>query len=142
MKLKKITMAELKSSNKFVEYNNFIKVAAHLSDYGYQCLWLTVDDNGADFIGVNFITSDIIKVQIKSRITISDKYENKDILMAFPRKENDFTKDWVIVPHDKIIYKYTTPENYELNKAKSSANVPNKIWDYIKQISIVEPFDI
>lgn len=140
-KIKKYETNKLRKSNKFVEYSNFIKLAAHLADYGFQCSWLSVDDNGADFIGVHIITNEVIKVQIKSRITISKKYENKNLLIAFPRTEKYFDKEWVIVPHDELIPIYTTIENYTKNGGKSSKSVPEYIWDRVKDISIIEPCD-
>ena len=140
-KLSKYETNKLRISNKFVEYSNFIKLAAYLADYGFQCSWLSVDDHGADFIGVHIITNEIIKVQIKSRITINKKYENKNLLIAFPRNERHFDKEWVIVPHDELIHIFTTDENYIKNGGKSSKSVPEYIWEQVKEISIIEPCD-
>lgn len=140
-KLSKYETSKLRKSNKYVEYSNFIKLAAHLADYGFQCSWLSVDAHGADFIGVHVITNEVIKVQIKSRITIHKKYENKNLLIAFPRSEKNFHKEWVIVPHDELIPIYTTIENYTKNSGKSSESVPKYIWSQVKEISIIQPCD-
>ena len=140
--LTKYDVTELRKSNKFVEYSNFVKLAAHLVGYGFHCSWLPVDDSGADFIGVHIITNQVIKVQIKSRITINKKYENKDLLIAFPKNEKNYEKEWVIVPHDELISIFTTPENYAKNNGKSALSVPKRMWDHIKDISIIEPCNL
>jgi hypothetical protein len=138
-KLVKYEEAELRNSNKYVEYCNFVKLAAFLADFGYQCSWLSVDDSGADFICINIKDSYVFKVQIKSRITISKKYEGKDLYIAFPRVEKEYNKDWVIVSHDELIPIFTTTENYIKNGGKSSESVPKYMWERIKEISIIEP---
>ena len=51
MKLEKIKYSELSSKAK--KSYNFSIVAAKLALYGYECLWLNNDTNGADFIAVN-----------------------------------------------------------------------------------------
>ena len=56
-KLEKYEVEVLRRSNKFVEYSNFVKLAAHLISYGFHCSWLPVDDSGADFIGVHIISN-------------------------------------------------------------------------------------
>lgn len=138
-KLIKYESSDLRKSKKYVEYSNFVKLAAHLTNFGYHCSWLSVDDSGADFVGIHIITNEVIKVQIKSRITIDKKYENKDLLIAFPRVEKNYNKEWLIVPHDDLIPIYTTFENYQKNGGKSSEIVPKHIWNQVKDISIIEP---
>ena len=68
---KKINYSKLKAKQK--ENFNFAKVASHLADFGYSCLWLNDDTEGADFLAVN-IDGHILKVQLKSRLTIDKKY--------------------------------------------------------------------
>jgi len=138
-KLIKSNANELRKSNKFVEYSNFVKLAARLADFGFHCSWLSVDDSGADFIGIHIKTNEVIKVQIKSRITIDKKYENKNLFIAFPKIEKHFDKEWVIVSHDDLVPIFTTLENYNKNGGKSSNSVPKYMWEQIKEISIIEP---
>ena len=140
-KLTKCKADDLRKSNKFVEYSNFVNLAAHLVGYGFHCSWLPVDDSGADFIGVHIKSNQVIKVQVKSRITIDKKYENKNLLIAFPKTEKYPDKEWVIVPHDELIPLFTTPENYAKNGGRSAGSVPKRIWNQIKNISIIEPCD-
>lgn len=51
MKLEIATYDKLNSKAK--ETYNFHKMAAILADYGYNCIWLSNDWNGADFIAVH-----------------------------------------------------------------------------------------
>ena len=56
------------------ENHNFQKVAARLADYGYNCLRLTDDWQGADFMACHVDGETILKVQLKGRLTINKKY--------------------------------------------------------------------
>lgn len=91
----KIIYSNLKAKQK--ENYNFAKVGACLAEYGYTCLWLNDDTEGADFLAVN-IDGHILKIQLKSRMTIDKKYIGKDLYIAFPEKEN-----WFIYPHDLLL---------------------------------------
>jgi hypothetical protein len=82
------------------ELFNFAKVAATLADYGFNCIKLSDDWQGADFLAYHTNASSTLKVQLKSRITIHKKYSGKDIWMAFPHK--DF---WYLVEHDQLLAK-------------------------------------
>ena len=79
MKFEKIDYRKLNARQK--ENYNFHKVASALADYGYDSMRLNNDWEGADFIAVN--KDDMIKVQLKSRFTVSKKYLKKDLFIAF-----------------------------------------------------------
>ena len=96
MKLTKIRYSDLNGRQK--ENYNFTKVAALLADYGFQCLLLSDDWNGADFLALNNHEDVTHKVQLKGRLTIDTKYQGKDIVMAFPNDEH-----WYFVPHDDLM---------------------------------------
>lgn len=96
MKLNKIKYNELGSKAK--ETYNFQKISAILVDYGFATNWLNVDFKSADFIAVHFNGLDILKIQLKSRVTIDKKYLSKDIYMAFP-----LNGDFYLVPHDDLV---------------------------------------
>lgn len=78
--LKYIRYRDLNSRQK--ENYNYQKIAAVLADYGYVCMRLTDDWQGADFIAQN-IDGEFIKVQLKSRLTFADKYRDKNLYIAF-----------------------------------------------------------
>ncbi|MCW0925950.1 hypothetical protein [Weissella sp. LMG 11983] len=142
-KLRKMPFEDM--DKKFREHRNFHKLAAKLVDYGYVVSWLPVDDKGADIVAVHTVTSDVIKIQLKGRVTIDSEYFGKNIYMAFPKSDSEPNKNWVIVPHDELVKIYTTPENWQKNQGKSSGSVPNKIWGLIwglvKEMSVVEPLN-
>ena len=96
MKLTKIKYDDLGSKAK--ETYNFQKISAILVDYGYATNWLNVDFESADFIAVHFNGEDIIKIQLKGRVTIDKKYVGKDIWITFPLNE-----DFYLLPHDELI---------------------------------------
>jgi hypothetical protein len=82
------------------EIFNFQKLSATLADYGFNCIKLADDWGGADFIAFHVITTKTLKIQLKSRITIGKKYEEKEIWIAFPHK--DF---WYLIEHDRLVKK-------------------------------------
>lgn len=85
-------------SGKQKEVYNFQKVAAHLADYGYNCIKLDDDWQGADFLAYHKDGDQTLKVQLKSRLTIAHKYQNKDLYICFPHYG-----EWYLIPHDGLI---------------------------------------
>ena len=77
--LNKVSYKDLNSKQK--ENYNYHKVASALAEYGYDSMRLNNDWEGADFISVK--GDDMIKIQLKGRFTLSKKYENKDLYIAF-----------------------------------------------------------
>ncbi|MDG5749158.1 hypothetical protein P8Q88_13335 [Qipengyuania sp. XHP0207] len=77
----RITYADLNSRQQ--ENYNFQKVAAELADYGFNCLRLSDDWQGADFIACHIDGETFIKVQLKGRLCIDKKYLGKGIHIAF-----------------------------------------------------------
>ena len=69
MKLRKIKYTDLNSKQK--EVFNFQKVAGKLSDYGYNCIKLADDWQGADFLAYHKDGSGTLKVQLKVRLALS-----------------------------------------------------------------------
>lgn len=80
------------------ENYNFQKVAAHLADYGFNCLRLSDDWQGADFIACHIDGETFLKVQLKGRLTINKKYLRKDIYIAFLHDDNCYVFD-----HDTLV---------------------------------------
>ena len=80
---KKIQYSDLNAKQK--ENYNFHKVTSALADYGYNSMRLSDDWQGADFIAIS--GDDMIKVQLKGRITIDKKYIGKNIYVAFIENE-------------------------------------------------------
>ncbi len=82
MKFEKIQYKGLKPKQQ--EIYNFQKLSGILADYGFNCIKLADDWNGADFLAYHCNGQDSIKVQLKGRISIFKKYIGKDIYIAFP----------------------------------------------------------
>jgi hypothetical protein len=96
MKLQKIRYADLNAKAK--EMYNFQKVAAKLADYGFTCMWLTNDWQGADFIAVHVDGITDLKVQLKGRLSFAQKYRGKGIYVCFIDNEDTY-----LYPHDEIL---------------------------------------
>ena len=80
------------------ENYNFQKIAGRLADYGYNCIRLNDDWQGADFLAVHVNGSDILRVQVKGRLAIDKKYHGKDIQIAFMHGD-----DCYVFPHDDFV---------------------------------------
>ena len=80
------------------ETYNFHKMAAILADYGYNCLWLNDDWNGADCIAVHISGLSDAKIQLKGCISFAQKYRGKNLYIAFFE-----LGDLYIYPHDLVL---------------------------------------
>ena len=96
MQLNKIRYEDLNAKAK--EMFNFHKVAAKLADYGFTCMWLNNDWQGADFIAVHADGTTDIKVQLKGRLSFAQKYRGKNIHVCFI--DGDIT---YLYPHDEVL---------------------------------------
>ncbi|WP_139167037.1 hypothetical protein [Chromobacterium sphagni] len=79
------------------ENYNFQKLAAVLADYGFNCLRLTDDWQGADFIACHVDGRTVLKVQLKGRMAFDRKYCGKSIHIAFRDQERFY-----LYPHDQL----------------------------------------
>lgn len=105
MKLIKVEYKTLNSRQK--EIYNFQKVAALLADYGFNCIKLADDWQGADFLAYKSNETETLKVQLKSRITIDKKYFGKNLWVAFPFKDS-----WYLIEHDSLVEKVGKSTNW------------------------------
>ncbi len=105
MKFKKIDYNALNSKQK--EIFNFQKVAGILADYGFNCIKLADDWQGADFIAYHKDGKETLRVQLKSRITIDKKYQDKDLYIIFP-----FDEEWYLILHDELVDKIKEHTNW------------------------------
>ena len=92
----KVDYKNLKHRQK--ENYNFQKMASKLAEYGFNCLWLNDDYEGADFIALHVDGKTFLKVQLKGRLEINKKYYNKDIYIAFRNGAN-----YYIYAHDDFL---------------------------------------
>jgi hypothetical protein len=97
MKLQRIEYRDLNARQK--ENFNFQKVSAILADYGFVTLRLSDDWQGADFIALH-ISGEVLRVQLKSRLTFDKKYRGKELYVAFGE-----SGDWYLYPHDELFDK-------------------------------------
>jgi hypothetical protein len=96
MQLSKISYKDLNARQK--EVFNFQKVAGFLADYGFNCIKLVDDWQGADFLAYHKDGVDTLKVQLKPRPGIAKKYCGKDIYIAFP-----LSGHWYLIEHDVLV---------------------------------------
>jgi hypothetical protein len=100
------------------ESYNYQKISAVLADYGFITYRMHDDYNGADFHAVG-INDEILKIQLKGRVTIERKYLGKQLYIGFPCHEN-----WYLYPHDDI-YQIIT------SHSKGAANHGGRSIGYI-----------
>lgn len=124
MKLARIKYSELNSRQK--ENYNFQKVAGELADYGYNCLRLNDDWQGADFLAVHVNGDDVLKVQLKGRFTIDQKYTGKGIYIAFLDED-----DCYLYPHDEVMTQVLSLD--KINNSKSWKQSQSYSWPYLSK---------
>ena len=90
------------------ESYNFQKISAILADYGYITIRLSSDWKGADFIAQH-CDGTFLKVQLKGRLVVAEKYCGKELYIGFPHNGI-----WYLVPHDKLLEE--VKNNHDLNK--------------------------
>lgn len=96
MRYQRINYSALNSRQK--EIYNFQKVAAELADFGFNCIKLADDWQGADFLAYHLDGVTTLRVQLKGRLTIDRKYLTKSLHIAFP-----YSDAWYLVPHDELV---------------------------------------
>ena len=132
---KRIQYEQLNSRQK--ENFNFQKVAAELADYGFNCMWLNDDWQGADFIACHIDGNKFIKVQLKGRLTIDQKYSGKDIHIAFNQNGK-----WFIYPHDVLRDELLNlglmkgSKSWDESGGFSWPNIPKHILEHMEQYAI------
>jgi len=106
------------------ELFNFQKLAATLADYGFNCIKLADDWQGADFLAYHAKDTKTLKIQLKSRITIQKKYRQKDLWIAFPHKGF-----WYLIEHDLLVTKvrehtdWLQSDSWETKNGYSSGSI-------------------
>lgn len=124
-KLTKIRYGDLNSRQK--ENYNFHRVASILAEYGFTSIRLSDDWEGADFLAYHKDGNDTLKIQLKSRMTIDKKYEDKDLHMCFK-----IGNVWYLVPHEDLldIVKATSPNTLKttswVEKGSYNSQSPSK----------------
>ena len=93
---RRVPYKELNARQK--ESHNFHKVAAALANYGYNAIRLSDDWEGADFIAVHIDGETMLRVQLKSVLTVAKKYSGKGLHIAFPDGDAAY-----VFPHDEFV---------------------------------------
>lgn len=86
-----------RSQSRQKENFNFQKISAVLADYGFVTMRLSDDWQGADFIALH-IDGGVLRVHLKSRLSLAKRYCGKDIWIAFGNGD-----EWFLYPHDELL---------------------------------------
>ncbi|MFC6181101.1 hypothetical protein [Lactiplantibacillus daowaiensis] len=128
------------NDNKKTEIYNQVKLQAALIDFGLVMVPLAYDSAGADFLLTDFEGNQMIKVQLKARITVSKKYAGKHLYMAFPMDSKQPDRDWVIVAHDELaeLWGKTETTDYLANGGYTAKTVPQQLQAKIQARSVLD----
>jgi len=110
--------------SKAIESYNFHKAAGALAEYGFDCIRLADDWQGADFLAHHKATGRTLQVQLKTCLVIDKKYSpNEDLYLCFPL---DGTRAWYLIRHKELIdiVKENAPDWYDKYRAKGA------FWHY------------
>lgn len=105
MQLQRVRYTDLNGRQK--EIYNFQKLAGVLADYGFNCIKLADDWQGADFLAYHKDGTDTLRVQQKPRFTIAKMYMGKGLYMAFPAAGH-----WYLIEHDALVDLAAQHANY------------------------------
>lgn len=135
MNFNKINYSKLNPKQK--EIFNFQKIAGLLADYGFNCIKLADDWQGADFIAYHKDGNETLLVQLKARLTIEKKYMKKDLYITFPIKNDK----WCLILHDELVKKIETHSNWlntpswldtgKYHSANPNKNILDSLAEYI-----------
>ena len=126
-----------KLNGKQKEIYNFQKSAALLADYGFNCIKLTDDWQGADFLADHFDGKTTLRVQLKARVTIDKKYVGQNLWMNFPSGGT-----WYLVPHDKLVElvgettNWLNTSSWQERGSYSSANPSPRLLQQLRPFAV------
>lgn len=118
---KPVAYADLNSRQQ--ENYNFQKVAARLADYGYNCIRLSDDFEGADFIALHADGETMLRVQLKGRFSFNAKYYGKGLHIAFREVDRFY-----VYPHDQLRQRIIDQGLLETSKSKPWIEDGSRNW--------------
>lgn len=134
--LQKVLYTDLNARQK--ESYNFQKISAVLADYWFSTIRLSDDWQWADFIAQHKDGGIFLKVQLKWRFTVDNKYKGKNIWIWFIHE-----KQCYLYHHDDIVP--VLLENFPDSIAKSQSW---SIWESYsmgatkKLLQMLEPYKL
>jgi hypothetical protein len=108
--LKFVPVDYRKLNSRQKENYNFLKISAVLADFGFITFRLTDDWLGADFIALH-ISGDVLRVQLKGRLTFQKGLMGKGLYVAFFDRVGE---EWYLYPHDELF-----------DEVSRETNIPN-----------------
>ncbi len=119
-------------SSSAIETYNFHKAAAVLAEYGFECVRLTDDWEGADFVAYHKTAGRALSVQLKTCLVIDKRYTPfKELYMCFPLDGTDGT--WYLVKHADlvaIVEEYAPDWFYKYRMEGGFFSLHGKIWTH------------
>ena len=82
------------------ENYNFHKVAAIMADYGFNSMRLNDDWKFADFIAIHIDGATMLRIQLKSMLSVAEKYMGQGLHIGFLAGANAY-----VFPHDEFVRK-------------------------------------
>ncbi len=137
MNLQHINYSDLNSRQQ--ERYNFQKIAGLLADYGFSCIKLDDDWQGADFLAQHIDGFTYLKVQLKGRLTFDKKYIAKNIFVAFPH-----LTDWYLFNHDELLKIFSAAFIDGFTSTSSWINTGCYSWPSLspKSLALLEPYKL
>lgn len=88
--------------SKEVETYNFHKAAAVLAEYGFDCIRLADDWQGADFLAFHKESGQTLRVQLKASLVVDKRYkDDQDLYMCFPLDKT--MGNWYLIRHSRLL---------------------------------------
>lgn len=103
------------------ENYNYQKVAGRVDEYGYNCLRLNDDWHGADFLAVHVDGTNVLRVQLKGRFALDEKYRGRGLHVAFILGDACY-----VYSHDDVLS--AVEERGQIAKTTSWAQLGSYHW--------------
>lgn len=117
MELQRIRYDDLNKKQR--EVYNFQKVASLLAEYGYNCIKLADDWEGADFLAYHK-DGQTLRVQQKGEgLSIYKKYCGKGLYITFRVRGH-----WYLARHDELVERLAKHQDTESWKSKGVWRIP------------------
>ena len=102
LNIQRVSYDDLNARQK--EIYNFQKLSGLLADYGFNCIKLTDDWQGADFLAYHKDDDVTLKIQLKAGLSIAEKYIGKGLYVSFPvRTTSGMARTWYLISHDELV---------------------------------------
>ena len=100
LRIRRVEYDELNARQKNIF--NFQKVSGLFADYGFNCIKLSDDWRGTDFLAFHSDEVITLKIRLQTSLAIDRRCMNKNLYLCFP-VANAVGRTWYLIYHDELV---------------------------------------